>query len=1840
MGSFTHSTGGERGMQERARAYRRKYVVRGATEEFSEDSVYKFGYQELVDSLRFGLFSRNLNRSDIECTADLLVYGARLTWRVRICKWETAGFQKKESEDMLELLKSHRITPELCRKDANRRYDSKELDGDFDRLKVSTDSNVTSVIKSVSGSRRESIRFSDRLLKTNKRGIYLLEKNCNVEKQHRVSTPMQNLCVTAEEILSALFLRRCGKEQERDLVVTERALYNFRRGMLGMQCQRRIPLEKITVIIASRTTPEFLLCARKEHRGDYRLQYAQKSLLIAMIARYRPRTHIPLCIVWSDDTEFEHVCIQEDDVAETRRTKGVKQMLMCPKKLREFALRSNTHLGIKLDGVTVKDVYEGKEAHRVGLRRGMIICSIGGSQMPPGASNEEIARVIKGMKKSRPSFTVKAYQLEPLGVSSSSSSTTTSSTSESATTTPTTTTSHIGDTMLPPQVAPARRHSIGSRESPSSSSPSSSSTSSTKRRMTVMDAPMPRSPNYLPPGVNTAAAAASAAKTKKRGGGGAGYSSFHRKREKKAEAGSEEDAEETYRGDVSMDDDEPARESRFERTGKGYAGGGGDTGVRSDTTGSYRMRVPPSSNGVRRIGGGGESLAATTAADVRGRRRREEAEERKEEEQRKRIAKAVEAARKEMKREFEEEKKMLMQTIEAKAESLAADKATLNPFPHPFIYHPSSYADTTTPVVVEKAVQQTKERLLEAANAEAKLEMATNLKALKKQLKAQLEKRVKEQFAKKLTKQVGGADIAQLDRYGLLIKLQETQHILEHEKSMMQHQHKQKIASLRNTILVREKENGQMNVKNKAVASSFTSVLTQVPSLAACCLLMVALKGRVAELEKRVSQLCAAAAQAKAASAASSAGTAESVPAPLSSSSSSASAAAAQQSSSTTTSEKRHHATTLPSKDKDGEEKGTPKAAVASSSSSPDLGVNLVRDFSRRVSRVLGTSFSPRDDSTVGSNYLSRDNSFSFEVKSSPKKYHIDFIETQVEKFHERLDRYGAILRNAHQVFRKARCGCGAIENEERIRAISGELFVENVGRVSSNRRADNGVQNAVGKGIAHEVAKINSDEERELNAISKHLEACRRAVKNCSKAQKAIEAAAAQQKGGGGGGRRRDSTTSTSWFSRVTTLEDEKKLRKLLVAHVENYERKIAASNEKRSTFHKLRVEACYKYQHVETEIAQKLLGAIQVFLVAQKDALTLMREQCLTLKEVVQSTSLPTYPKWEEVPLRREPVSYGLNVGLYDIKHGVYESLPMLAVFHTSISSQLDVQRQIVGEGGEGGEEAKKEKKKKKKKKKTEEEGLDKGEEEEDSEENKRGGGDKEDAAAAAAGGGGGGGESSAAEDDLDDDDADDDDKQAETSASSLPNQQQGHKEGEAEAEAEASDDADESSSSSSSSSINERMVAIPVALEMLSPFVEKCPDGAIFRAVNERIARGGGSTGGSALGNGESSSLQRRYGRSLSNVSEGSDSNTVVSSETTSIITQQNLQDVNNTVPAVTTFSRMVWLQLHAAKERREREQQQHGEGGEKGAGSDEGESHGDSHSGAVQKFKKSDDDESASAAFILSPPDGYTKEALERTQAHWKSLPLAVKVELYSHWTRSLEPTLLPPATQEALRDLFMGEAMKKAGGAGEEEEEDKKGEKKEEEQQRHNDLPSDTKEKQHDHGEEEAPADQMKNSRSSAITWQLLADHRLDATTLAVLRRFKTTGDNGDSDCGGGMARRVLEGDGIHRDDIVKYFRATLFTKSSGLKKCYRYTQPVNLATTLKVCHDGPGYMFKAREVLEEGEVVECIEIKDGWMRHAKGWSVMNYESAPVLTPCPNPVFEAECVAIEAMLLSP
>lgn len=263
-------------------------------------------------------------------------------------------------------------SPEACAKDAKRSYSDTELSKPVDRLKLADDKTVTTTIRSGSDFHTESIWFSDNVVKTNKR----------------------------------------GKDQERTLVITDKAIYNFRGGFMGLQCQRRISLSRVVRVLASRSTAEFLICTRGEHRGDYRLKHAQKSLIIAVIRRQRP-LHPPLAVAWSDDVDYERLCVQEDDDATARRWKTAKQMLKCDKVARPFCLRTDKPLGLRLDGVMVKSVVEGKEAHRVGIRRGMVLFTIEGNHVLPESSNEQISAMFSKAKKAHgKQFGVQVYQLQ------------------------------------------------------------------------------------------------------------------------------------------------------------------------------------------------------------------------------------------------------------------------------------------------------------------------------------------------------------------------------------------------------------------------------------------------------------------------------------------------------------------------------------------------------------------------------------------------------------------------------------------------------------------------------------------------------------------------------------------------------------------------------------------------------------------------------------------------------------------------------------------------------------------------------------------------------------------------------------------------------------------------------------------------------------------------------------------------------------------------------------------------------------------------------------------------------------------------------------------------------------------------------------------------------------------------------------------------------------------------------------------------------------------------------------------------------------------------------------
>ena len=96
-------------------------------------------------------------------------------------------------------------------------------------------------------------------------------------------------------------------EQKRDLIITDQALYNFKENKL----KRRIPVESIKAITASKTSDEFVIHG-EESEYDYHYKYKNKRKIIQILAAvYYFKTFYKLNFALVKDEKLENYVTAE-----------------------------------------------------------------------------------------------------------------------------------------------------------------------------------------------------------------------------------------------------------------------------------------------------------------------------------------------------------------------------------------------------------------------------------------------------------------------------------------------------------------------------------------------------------------------------------------------------------------------------------------------------------------------------------------------------------------------------------------------------------------------------------------------------------------------------------------------------------------------------------------------------------------------------------------------------------------------------------------------------------------------------------------------------------------------------------------------------------------------------------------------------------------------------------------------------------------------------------------------------------------------------------------------------------------------------------------------------------------------------------------------------------------------------------------------------------------------------------------------------------------------------------------------------------------------------------------
>jgi len=121
-----------------------------------------------------------------------------------------------------------------------------------------------------------------------KRHSDMLNLSSNVQCQKMLSKMGDNFPEQEKVVMSVMLVKinKLGKEQNRILLLTDKALYNLKPKEIR-KCQRRIDLKNVVSVTISRTSQEFAIHIPKEH--DYRYISVYKERIASVLAVHYKR---------------------------------------------------------------------------------------------------------------------------------------------------------------------------------------------------------------------------------------------------------------------------------------------------------------------------------------------------------------------------------------------------------------------------------------------------------------------------------------------------------------------------------------------------------------------------------------------------------------------------------------------------------------------------------------------------------------------------------------------------------------------------------------------------------------------------------------------------------------------------------------------------------------------------------------------------------------------------------------------------------------------------------------------------------------------------------------------------------------------------------------------------------------------------------------------------------------------------------------------------------------------------------------------------------------------------------------------------------------------------------------------------------------------------------------------------------------------------------------------------------------------------------------------------------------------------------------------------------------
>jgi len=130
-------------------------------------------------------------------------------------------------------------------------------------------------------------------------------------------------------------INRRDKRQGRTLIITDRAIYNFKPGTFK-SAKRRIRMHEVRGLVLSRTSDEMLVQVLDSY--DYRFAFKRRSEAVQVLSDAYARVHAQegeeegpqLLVQWSDESELKDICITKEVLKNLQQVAAVHSLHGAP----------------------------------------------------------------------------------------------------------------------------------------------------------------------------------------------------------------------------------------------------------------------------------------------------------------------------------------------------------------------------------------------------------------------------------------------------------------------------------------------------------------------------------------------------------------------------------------------------------------------------------------------------------------------------------------------------------------------------------------------------------------------------------------------------------------------------------------------------------------------------------------------------------------------------------------------------------------------------------------------------------------------------------------------------------------------------------------------------------------------------------------------------------------------------------------------------------------------------------------------------------------------------------------------------------------------------------------------------------------------------------------------------------------------------------------------------------------------------------------------------------------------------------------------------------------------